>query len=211
MSKCFWERFYSPVYLSLRMETSPGVLEYSVSPALLALFHQQATQKIQSEGWAKQGRNVDVKIQNFVRCWTTEEAFKQILMQCGIWFRYRGLYFGDAKGAGADFTVRIERKEVTIGLRSVLLDSIQKWNSIPYPDDRFRDEKETIAEYHVLCSEEQGRVIFIGMISKEELLSALQASERKYSAKNQEYFRTIPLEQFTLSELISLIARMERV
>lgn len=187
------------------------VLEYTVPSSLLTLFHQQATQKIQSEGWAKQGRNVEVKIQNFVRCWTTEEAFKQLLIQRGIWFRYRGLYFGDAQGAGVDFTVRIGEKEVTIGLRSVLPDSLQKWNSVPYPDDRFREEKETIADYHVLCSEENGKVTFIGGISKEELLSALRASERKYSPKNQEYFRTIPSEQFKLSELVHLIEQMERV
>ena len=176
-----------------KKEGTVNLLEFAVTPELITIFRRQAEQKINSEGWAKQGRNVDVKIQNFVRCWTTEEAFKQILMQRGIWFRYRGLYFGDAKGAGADFTVRINDKEVTIGLRSVLKDSLQKWNSVPYPDDRFREEKETIAEYHVLCSEENGRVTFRGMISKEDLLSALQASERKYSLQNQEYFRIVPL------------------
>ena len=132
-------------------------------------------------------------------------------MQRGIWFRYRGLYFGDAKGAGADFTVRINDKEVTIGLRSVLKDSLQKWNSVPYPDDRFREEKETIAEYHVLCSEENGRVTFRGMISKEDLLSALQASERKYSLQNQEYFRIVPLERFQSSLLQEVLNMMKKV
>src|SRR3990167_1069670 len=94
-------------------------LEYQVAQEMIGFFRKQAEQKIASEGWGKQGRNVEVKIDNFVHCWTTEEAFKQLLIQKGIWFRHRGLYFGDAQGAGADFIVRINSKETSIGLRSI--------------------------------------------------------------------------------------------
>ncbi len=126
------------------MEDGPSYnyLEHTIPLSLLAFFSQQATQKIQAEGWAKQGRNVEVKVQNFVNCWATEEAFKQLLMQKKAWFRYRGLYFGDAAGAGADFTVRIDGTEVTLGLRSIAPASLTKWKTVAYPDDRFQQEQD---------------------------------------------------------------------
>ena len=74
-------------------KSSPNYLEQSVPNSLINNFISQAKQKIESEGWGKQGRNVEVKIFNFVQCWITEEAFKQILIQKKKWFRYRGLYF----------------------------------------------------------------------------------------------------------------------
>ena len=71
-------------------------LQHQVPEDLLVFFRKQAEQKIQAENWA--GRNKEVKIQNFVHCWVTEEAFKQILIKEQKWFRHRGLYFGDAAG-----------------------------------------------------------------------------------------------------------------
>lgn len=88
-------------------------LEYAVQKETITFFQQQAEEKIKAEGWGKQGRNTKIKIENFVHCWITEEAFKQLLIQKGIWFRYRGIYFGDAQGAGADFTVKISGKETS--------------------------------------------------------------------------------------------------
>lgn len=200
-------------------------LEQTIPSSLLTIFHQQATQKIQSEGWAKQGRNVDVKIQNFVNCWTTEEAFKQILIQRKVWFRNRGLYFGDAQGAGADFTVKIDGKEVTIGLRSISSESLHNWKSVAYPNDRFEEEQDRaqkleisgtsraggIADYHVVCHQESGTVQFLGIISKDSLLRALGNSPILYSRKNQEKFRVIPLERFGFEELVGLMKELEKV
>jgi hypothetical protein len=186
-------------------------LEHQVPEPLLIFFREQATQKINAEGWAKQGRNVAVKIDNFVHCWTTEEAFKQILIKEKKWFRNRGLYFGDSSGAGADFTVKIDGKEVSVGLRSVAPDSLYKWKSVAYPDDRFRDEKDKIADYHIVCNHDNGLSRFFGIISKEEMLQALENSPRLYSKNNQEYFRIIKLEQFSFSLLNEFIGKMDIV
>jgi len=187
------------------------MLQFQVSEELIALFRKQAQQKIQAEGWGKDGRPTDIKVQNFVHCWTTEEAFKQILIKEQKWFRYRGLYFGDAQGAGADFTLKIGGKEVSLGLRSVAPESLTKWFSVPYPDDRFQNEKDKIADYHLLCNHSDGLTTFYGLISKEELLKELQKSERKYSKNNQEYFRTIPLSKFSLENLQNLLEKIDKV
>ncbi len=186
-------------------------LEYTVPQPLLDFFRAQAEQKIEVEGWGKQGRNVAVKIDNFVHCWTTEEAFKQVLIKNKIWFRHRGLYFGDSAGAGADFTVRMDGKETTIGLRSIAPDSLTRWRSVPYPDDRFQHEQDKIADYHIVCNHADGLTRFYGIISKAELIRALGTSPRIYSRKNQEHFRVIPLDKFKLTELYQLLQRMERV
>lgn len=186
-------------------------LEFFVPDSLIKNFISQAKQKIESEGWGKQGRNVEVKIRNFVQCWITEEAFKQILIQKKKWFRYRGLYFGDAEGAGADFTVRIKGKDTSIGIRSISLESLNKWKSVAYPDDRFRDEKDKIAHYHIVCSQEKGKVKFYGIISKEDLLDQLEKSPRRYSPKNQEWFRVVPLTEFKFEPLVDLINSLNAV
>ncbi len=180
-----------------------------IPPETVHFFRQQAEQKIKTEGWVKQGRNGELKKENFVRCWITEEAFKQLLIKEGKWFRNRGLYFGDASGAGADFVVKIDGKEVSLGIRSISSDSLHKWKTVAYPDDRFQNEKEKIAEYHVVCCETEGDVSFLGIISKEELLIELERSARKYSLQNQEYFRVIPLEKFRRTLLKEMINRFE--
>ena len=186
-------------------------LEYQVAQEMIGFFRKQAEQKIASEGWGKQGRNVAVKIDNFVHCWTTEEAFKQLLIQKGIWFRHRGLYFGDSQGAGADFTVRINGQEKSIGLRSVAPESLEIWKTVAYPDDRFREEQDKIADYHIVCNHNQGYSRFFGIISKEKMIQKLETSKRLYSKKNQEFFRVINLEEFKFTELVELMEKMERV
>ncbi|MBS3170076.1 hypothetical protein J4210_06355 [Candidatus Woesearchaeota archaeon] len=183
-------------------------LHQEILSSLLPIFEQQAAQKINIEGWAKQGRNVQVKKDNFVHCWITEEAFKQILIKENKWFRNRGLYFGDAAGAGVDFIVKIGGKEVSIGLRSIAEDSLNKWKTVPYPDDRFQYEKEKIADFHVVCQRQGNVTFFFGMISKEELLTELAKSRRLYSPKNQEYFRVVPLEKFRLELLQEMLTKM---
>ncbi|MBU0459705.1 MAG: hypothetical protein KKH52_01840 [Nanoarchaeota archaeon] len=185
-------------------------LEFQVAPEMIAFFRKQAEQKIAAEGWGKQGRNVAVKVDNFVHCWTTEEAFKQLLIKKGIWFRNRGLYFGDSAGAGADFVVKVEGKEVSVGLRSVAPESLSKWKQVAYPDDRIR-LGEKIADYHIVCNHDNGYSRFFGVISREELLAAVSDGKRLYSKNNQEYFRVIPLEKFRFSVLVALVEKMERV
>ncbi len=173
-------------------------LEYTIPPSLLVFFLQQAQQKISTEGWEKQGRNAPQKVQNFFNCWATEEAFKQILISKGVWFRNRGLYFGDAQGAGADFTLKIGGEEVTVGLRSIGNSSLEIYKQMTYPDDRIREEPEKIADYHVVCHHDgNGFVRIFGMISKEEMMEELEKSERKYSVRNQEYFRVVDLDRFS--------------
>lgn len=176
---------------------------------MLNFFKEQATQKISSEGWY--GRNKEVKRDNFVHCWTTEEAFKQLLISNGAWFRHRGLYFGDSQGAGADFTVKLDGKEVTVGLRSVAADSLYKWKSVAYPDDRFRTEKDKIANYHVVCNHLNGHAKFFGIISKEDLLNGLEEAKVLYSPKNQEKFRVVSLDLFKFSLLQELMGNMDKV
>lgn len=180
-----------------------------ISIETITFFQQQAEQKISTEGWAKQGRNAEVKKENFVHCWITEEAFKQLLIKNGKWFRNRGLYFGDATGAGADFIVKIDGKETSIGLRSIAPDSLNKWKTVAYPDDRFQHEREKIADFHIVCQRQENVTSFFGMIAKEELLEELTKSERKYSPKNQEYFRVVPLEKFRMELLHEMLERME--
>ncbi|MBU0457611.1 MAG: hypothetical protein ABH824_04790 [Nanoarchaeota archaeon] len=199
-------------------------LEYKVPENILDFFRKQAEQKIEVEGWLKQGRNVDVKKENFVHCWITEEAFKQILIERKKWFRYRGLYFGDSVGAGADFTVKVSGTEVTLGLRSVAPESLYKWKSVAYPDDRFRDEQNNaqkskisgtskqvggIADFHIVCNHDNGLTKFFGIISKEKLLATLELSKRMYSKMNQEYFRIIDLKKFNFSDMIEVIDKMD--
>lgn len=179
--------------------------QYTVPKPLIETFIQQAKQKIAAEGWGKQGRNTEVKIRNFVQCWITEEAWKQLLIKNGKWFRYRGLYFGDALGAGADFIIRLKGRETTLGIRCVEEESLHKWNTVAYPDDRFRSEKEKIAEHHIVCSQNKGQVNFHGAISKADLLQELANSPVKYSPKNQERFRVVPLKKFTQESIQKLL------
>lgn len=180
----------------------------AVSSETIAFFRKQAEQKINIEGWAKQGRNADVKTENFLNSWITEEAFKQLLIKESKWFRNRGLYFGDAAGAGADFIIKIDGKETSIGLRSINSVSLNKWKTVAYPDDRFQREKEKIADFHLACWRQGSEVSFLGMISKEELLAELAKSRRLYSSKNQEYFRVVPLEKFKLELLGEMLEWM---
>jgi len=107
--------------------------------------------------------------------------------------------------------VKIDGKEVTVGLRSIAPDSLEKWKSVAYPDDRFRLEQDKIADHHIVCNHKDGFSRFFGIISKEELLKELEISRRLYSRKNQEYFRVIPLEKFRFDELEKLLEKMERV
>jgi hypothetical protein len=182
--------------------------EFNVSKSLIHNFIEQAEQKIQVEGWGKQGRNQDIKIKNFVNCWITEEGFKQILIQKNKWFRYRGMYFGDAEGSGPDFTVKKNGKLVGLGIRSISSESLTKWKSVPYPDDRFRNEKDKITDYHIVCSQDKGKVKIYGIISKDVLLKELAMSKIMYSRKNQEYFRVLAFEKFSFAGLKTFIEQL---
>jgi len=153
----------------------------------------KAKEKVEMESW---GARTEQKIQNFANSFITEEAFKKLLAQNKIWCRYRGLYVGDAEGAGVDFTVKQNNQETSIGLRSIDKESLEKWKSVAYPNDRFETEKEKIADYIVVCYRENNYITFIGWIKKNEFLSQLNNSQIKLSFKNREKFRTVSLENF---------------
>lgn len=184
-------------------------LRYAVAGSLQEVFKLQAQQKIKCEGWETSRR--EVKVRNFVNCWVTEEAFKQILIEKGVWFRNRGLYFGDAAGAGADFHVKMNGQEISVGIRSIGIDSLEKWKEVTYPDDRFREEKEKIADYHVVCTNEDGEVKFFGVISKDEMLDELENSKIGYSKRNQERFRKVPLDRFSYANLVAILEKIDKV
>lgn len=168
-------------------------------------------EKVLAEGWAEQGRDPWVKAENFAHGWVTEEAFAKILKEKKIWFRNRGLYVGDSEGAGSDFYVRQRGEVFSIGLRSINKDSLSKYHSVAYPDDRFRDEPYKIATFVVACYHELGVVDFLGAIKREDLLTHLQSSSPKLSKRNQELFRTVPLEAFSVPLLDSLFDSLDRV
>ena len=174
-------------------------IEQTIPLSEIQFYQKKAAEKIKAEKW--EGRNIRQKIENFVNCWVTEEAFKQILIKHGAFFRHRALYVGDAAGAGADFTVRMSGQWITVGIRSIGADSVYRWKSVAYPEDRFLTEQDKIPEYVVACYNKQGFVKFLGIIDKETLLKALKQSERRRSGKNQEYFRKVPLGMFSLEGL----------
>ncbi len=174
-------------------------IEQTIPLSEISFYQKKAAEKIKAEGW--EGRNKEQKIENFVNCWVTEEAFKQILIKHGAFFRHRGLYVGDPAGAGVDFEIKVQEKWVKLGVRSINADSVYKWKSVAYPEDRFLQEQEKIPEHVVACYHKQGVVQFFGMIDKDTLLMELEKSERRRSGKNQEYFRKVPLEKFSLERL----------
>jgi len=175
------------------------------------LFRKFAKEKIQAEGWAKQGRNAFVKEKNFYTCWVSEKAFQNLLKKRGIRFSTRGLYVGESEGAGFDFTVKKKGEKVTLGLRSIQKDSLYKYRSVAYPDDRFRKEQNKIADYIIVCHDEDPKVHFIGAIRKEALMRKLSQSKRLKSILNQEFFRVVPLEDFSMSLLLTLFDELDRL
>ncbi len=173
----------------------------------IKFLKKKAEEKIVMEGW--KGRNKKVKVENFFNCFVTEEAFVKLLAKSGKWCRNRGLYVGDAKGAGVDFIVKIKGEEKSIGIRSIGKDSLEKWKRVAYPDDRFREEKEKIADFIVACYHEDGLVRFLGIIKKEKLLEELEKSEILCSKANQERFRVVALNKFNLSGMKGLLEELE--
>jgi len=172
-------------------------------------FKKKSAEKIQAENW--EGRNKEVKINNFVNCWVTEEAFKKILINKKVFFRNRGLYIGDSQGAGNDFILKKDNQEVSIGIRSTTERALERFREIAYPDDRFRKEHEHIADHIVACTHENGVVKFYGVISKQILMESLEKSRRIYSKQNQEYFRVVSIEKFSLEGMDELLENCDKV
>lgn len=169
-------------------------MQVTITKEEIAFFRKKAEEKIAAEKWS--GRNKDVKTNNFFQAWVTEEAFKKVLAQKHLWFRHRGLYVGDAEGAGKDFEVKIGDKIKSIGLRSISQDCFLKFKTVPYPNDRFEEEKEKIADFIVVAHFDGEKVYLLGYLPKELFLKSLESSEIKYSQINQEKFRVVPLSLF---------------
>ena len=181
------------------------LIEQRIPAEDVAFFQRKAAEKIHAEGW--KGRNIGQKIENFVNCWVTEEAFKLLLISHKAFFRHRALYVGDAAGAGVDFEVSVDGKWVGVGIRSITSDSRYRWKSVAYPEDRFLYEKERIPDFVVVCHNDGGLVQFLGMIDKATLIAELEKGERRRSAKNQEWFRKVGLERFSADDLREFLQR----
>jgi len=206
------KKIKKPITLNLNHSSLEEVkqndnLVMEISQKEIEIYREKAREKIEMEKW--KGRNKEVKIENFVNCWTTEEAFKKLLAANNKWCRNRGLYVGDAEGSVKDFEVKINGELKSVGIRSINEDSYKKWGTVAYPDDRFRNEPEKIANFIVSCYSCNGFVRFLGIISKEELLLELGKAEVKYSARNQEKFRTVALEKFSLSGLKEWLEKLD--
>ena len=181
----------------------------AISETSLTHHRDQAEFKIDSEGW--QGRNTEVKKENFFNCYVSEHAFSKILGAKRIKFQHRGSYIGPASGAGVDFTCWRDGREVTFGIRNINKDSIHKWKSVAYPDDRFRDEPDKIADYIVVCHHDKGEVEFFGMVERARFMELLGESNVLRSRLNQEKFRTVPLEEFSLSVMNDLLEILDKI
>ena len=186
-------------------------IEIRIPDDEIRFFEKKAAEKVDSEGWAKDGRNAEVKTRNFVNCWVTEEAFKKLLMSRGVWLRNRGLYVGDASGAGVDFVVKLYGVEKSIGIRSTTEEAIGRYKEIAYPEDRFKYEKEKIADYIVACTNTDGLVRIYGIMEKHAFIDLLEKSSVKFSKNNQEHFRVVSILFFSVDALNSLMEQLEKV
>lgn len=181
----------------------------TISETSLAHHRDQANFKIDSEGW--HGRNTDVKKENFFNCYVSEHAFSQIIGRKKIKFQHRGSYIGPASGAGVDFTCWKDGREVTFGIRNINKDSVHTWKSVAYPDDRFRDEPDKIADYIVVCHHDEGEVEFFGMVERGRFMELLGRSDVLRSRLNQEKFRTVALGEFSLSVMDDVLGMLDTI
>ncbi len=110
-----------------------------------------AEKKIRHEGW--EGRNINVKVFNFLQSWVSEEAFKDLLGENKVKYQHRGYYVGPVESATAsDFVIWRNQRATTIGIRNRFLCQLEKYRELPYPNDRLIDEPEKISEYIILSS-----------------------------------------------------------
>ncbi|HEY8346477.1 MAG TPA: hypothetical protein VIL07_04285 [Symbiobacteriaceae bacterium] len=188
-------------------------IEVEVSERMYRLFEKDARTKVLTEGWLDRQ---PVKTANFSRSWLAEEGFQKVLQEKRVRFQYRGEYVGDRDSAGPEFMLwRPDGTLVTLDVRSRREADLQKWQEVPYPDDRFRKEQHLIADYTVACgvidSPGVKKIRYYGAISKEQLLKELRRSRVLVSPQQGELFRVVSLDCFSLPLLEKLLSEVQQV
>ncbi|MDI6905721.1 MAG: hypothetical protein QMD13_09630 [Candidatus Bathyarchaeia archaeon] len=86
---------------------------------------------------------------------------------------------------------------------------------VPYPNDRFRLEREKIHDYVIISSvsfiEGKGAVVrFYGALHRDDLIKILQTIQPHLSPAQQEYFRPVPLKHFSYDLMLDLLRKADR-
>lgn len=188
-------------------------LEENIDEQTIQSFREKARKKIEQEKW--DGRNALLKERNFLQCWTSEKAWGQILDKENIRNKWAGTYVGDVEHAPPNYKIWINKVETTLGMRSRTLRDLTRWLEVPYPNDRFRLEKEKIHDFIIISSVNfiQGKgatVRFYGALHREDLIKILQTIPRHLSEAQQEYFRPVPLEHFGYDLMLDLLRKADR-
>jgi len=188
-------------------------LEECVDEQVLASFREKARKKIEQEKWV--GRNATLKEYNFVQCWTSEKAFGEILAKRNIRNEWAGTYVGDVEHAPPNYKIWINKTETTLGIRSRTLRDLSRWLEVPYPNDRFRLEKEKIHDYVIISSvsfaDGKGATVrFYGALHRDDLIKILETIPHHLSPAQQEYFRPVPLKHFNYNLMLDLLQKADR-
>lgn len=190
-------------------------IEETVDEETVESLREKARKKIEQEKWGETRRNVPLKESNFLQCWVSEIAFGKILVSRKIRNVWAGTYVGDAEHAPPNYIIWIKGVETKLGIRSRLLSALARWLEVPYPDDRFRLEKEKIHD-HVIASSvsflngKGAGVRFYGACERANLLKILETIQRILSSKQQEYFRPVPLKYFSFDLMLKLLQEADK-
>lgn len=189
-------------------------VEVIVPKSIYDAFIILANQKILHERW--EGRNRAQKITNFVMCWISEFAFKEILGSQQIKYAYSGLYVGPVElSSKSDFIVWDKNQQISLGIRSRTHEQLLKYEEVSYPDDRLKLEKEIINDFIFICSIEplvnkDIIVRFFGVIAKNDFLQKYEFAQKMFSPVNQENFRLISLKSFSYDNMQDLFKKLNR-
>jgi len=187
-------------------------LEEHIDEQTITSFREKARKKIEQEKWV--GRNAELKEKNFLQCWTSEKAWGKILDKDNIRNAWAGTYVGDVKHAPPNYKIWINKVETTLGIRSRTLRDLSHWLEVPYPNDRFRLESEKIHDYIIISSvnfiEGKGATVrFYGALHREDLIKILQTIQPHLSPAQQEYFRPVPLKNFSYDLMLDLLKKAD--
>lgn len=188
-------------------------IDIPVDKNIVDTFRVLAERKVLHECWI--GRNVERKSENFLMCWLSEFAWQQILGDNKIRYAYWGLFVGPVElSHKEDFILWLGKQKVTLGIRSRTKEQLLLYKEVPYPDDRFRLEKEIIADYVIISSidfsKEPVIVSFYGAIANDNFLKVYDNAKKKYSPSNQENFRLVPLSAFSYDLMQEVLKRSDR-
>jgi len=175
-------------------------------------YLEKAREKIRIEGWAEQGRNAELKSNNFACSFATENEFVKILRKNFVTSKARGYnYVGNVSNAPEDIIVWMNKEEKEIDIKSTKLETFQRFQKMCYPCDQFYNNQ--IPDILIFCSIDiQSEFVIInyyGFYMKEELIEKLKNhSEKRYSLKNQEHFFTI---NYPNNDTMDLIKQLDKV